>query len=62
MRVVDRVAVPTIILTAENDPFVPIEPFLDPRVTGNPAISLLVTRFGGHCGFVAAEENGDDGY
>jgi predicted alpha/beta-fold hydrolase len=58
MRVIGRIRVPTLIITAEDDPFVPVDPFRDPRLTGNPHISLVVTRHGGHCGFVAA----DDGY
>lgn len=62
MRVIDRVRVPALIITAKDDPFVPVEPFLDPRLTGNPHIDLIVTTHGGHCGFVATPSNGDDGY
>jgi predicted alpha/beta-fold hydrolase len=63
MRVVDRIAVPALIVTAEDDPFVPPEPFRDPRVTRNPSIRLLLSRCGGHCGFVGARNGyGDDGY
>jgi predicted alpha/beta-fold hydrolase len=52
MRVIDRVALPALIITAEDDPFVPPEPFRDPRVTGNPHITTVITRHGGHCGFI----------
>jgi predicted alpha/beta-fold hydrolase len=62
MRVVDRIRVPALILTAEDDPFVPVAPFRDPAVTGNPHIRVVVTRHGGHCGFVAEPADGDDGY
>jgi uncharacterized protein len=62
MRVIDRIRVPTLIITAEDDPFVPHEPFRDPRVTGNPHIRLVVTRHGGHCGFLTEPINGEDGY
>ena len=61
MRVIDRVAIPALIITAEDDPFVPPEPFRDSRVTGNPNITTLITTHGGHCGFVS-EANGYDGY
>lgn len=61
-RVIDRVRVPTLIITAEDDPFVPSAPFRDPRLTSNPAITLIVTRHGGHCGFVAADPDGRDCY
>ena len=63
MRIIDRVRVPTLIITAEDDPFVPSQPFRDPRVTGNPAITLHICRHGGHCGFVGVRNGGeDDGY
>jgi predicted alpha/beta-fold hydrolase len=61
MRVVDRIAIPALIVTAEDDPFVPPQPFRDPRVTGNPHITTVITAHGGHCGFVG-EANGYDGY
>lgn len=61
LRVIDRVAVPSLILTAADDPFVPPEPFRDPAVTGNPRITTVITSHGGHCGFVGPA-NGDDGY
>ena len=62
MRVVDRIRVPALIITADDDPFVPVGPFRDPRVTRNPHIRLIVTRSGGHCGFIEAAANGSDGY
>lgn len=61
MRVIDRIAIPALIVTAEDDPFVPPEPFRDPRVTGNPHITTIVTSHGGHCGFIG-EPRDDDGY
>lgn len=62
MRVVDRIRVPALVITAEDDPFVPAESFRDPRVTGNPHLRVIVTRYGGHCAFVGGPMNGDDGY
>jgi len=62
LRVVDRIRVPTLILTAENDPFVPPGPFRDPAVTGNPHITTVVTREGGHCAYVQRPEGRYDGY
>ncbi|HXT29102.1 MAG TPA: alpha/beta fold hydrolase, partial [Vicinamibacterales bacterium] len=63
LRVVDRIQIPALIVTAEDDPFVPIEPFRDPKIAANPNITLIVTPHGGHCGFLA-DRNGadDDGY
>jgi predicted alpha/beta-fold hydrolase len=62
MRVIDRVRVPALVITAEDDPFVPHHPFRDPKVTGNPDITLKISRHGGHCGFVGPASAGDDGY
>jgi predicted alpha/beta-fold hydrolase len=62
IRVVDRIRVPTLILTAADDPFVPVEPFANPAVTSNPLITTVVTRHGGHCAFVEHASDGYDGY
>jgi uncharacterized protein len=62
MRVIDRIRVPALIITAEDDPFVPVEPFRDPRIAANACIQLIVTPHGGHCGFVSDPQGDDDGY
>jgi predicted alpha/beta-fold hydrolase len=62
MRVIDRVSVPALIITAEDDPFVPAAPFRDPRVAGNRCIELHLLPHGGHCGFVGPRTSEDDGY
>jgi uncharacterized protein len=62
MRVIDRIALPALVITAEDDPFVPVAPFRDPRLTGNRNIRLMVTKHGGHCGFLEAPHGGHDGY
>jgi len=62
MRVIDRIRIPALIITAEDDPFVPTGPFRDPRVTGNPHVRVVITRHGGHCGFLTDAVNEDDGY
>jgi predicted alpha/beta-fold hydrolase len=61
MRVIERVALPALIVTSEDDPFVPPEPFRDPRVAGNPHITTVITSHGGHCGFIG-DRGDDDGY
>lgn len=62
MRVIDRIRVPALIITAEDDPFVPPDPFRDAKITGNPQITLHLCQHGGHCGFVGPRSGGDDGY
>jgi predicted alpha/beta-fold hydrolase len=62
IRVVDRIRVPTLILTAADDPFVPTGPFAALEVIRNPAITAVVTPHGGHCAFLEAPSSGYDGY
>jgi hypothetical protein len=61
LRVVERIRVPALVITAEDDPFVPTAPFRDPAVAGNPSITLAMTPHGGHCAFVE-RPGADDGY
>lgn len=64
MRVIDRVHIPTLIISSEDDPFVPADPFKASAVLDNPYITVKLSRHGGHCGFIAPR-NGtpdDDGY
>jgi predicted alpha/beta-fold hydrolase len=62
MRVIDRVRVPALIITSEDDPFVPPDAFRDPTVTRNPHVVLHLCAHGGHCGFVGPKAADDDGY
>ena len=62
LRVIDRIRVPTLILAAEDDPFVPTAPFRSPAVTGNAQIRTVVTPHGGHCAYVERAVDGYDGY
>ena len=63
-RVLDRIAVPTLMLHACDDPFVRIEPATRAAIASNPHIALLETAHGGHCAFLATPQPaaGDDGY
>jgi predicted alpha/beta-fold hydrolase len=62
MRVIDRIRVPALILTAEDDPFVPSSPFRDPEVTGNPNVQVVITPHGGHCAYLERADGEYDGY
>ncbi|MSO30061.1 MAG: alpha/beta fold hydrolase [Acidobacteria bacterium] len=62
MRVIDAVRVPALIITAEDDPFVPITPFRDAAVTGNPNITVRITPHGGHCAYLERGDGDYDGY
>ena len=58
MRVIDKISIPTLIITAADDPFVPPGPFTDPSVARNRNITLKLTPHGGHCGFIEESRAG----
>jgi uncharacterized protein len=60
-NVVERIAVPALILHAANDPFVRILPQTRERILSNPNIAYVETEDGGHCAFVATRRGGGDG-
>jgi predicted alpha/beta-fold hydrolase len=62
LRVIDRIAVPTLVMTAQDDPFVPCAPFHGAAVTGNPHVTVVVTAHGGHCAYLERPADGYDGY
>ena len=59
-NVVDRIAVPTLILHAEDDPFIRVLPATREKLLHNPNITFVETKHGGHCAFLATP-NGYDG-
>lgn len=63
-RVLDRIAIPTLLLHASDDPFVRLTPETRAIIASNRNITLLETAHGGHCAFLATPEraSGNDGY
>jgi predicted alpha/beta-fold hydrolase len=63
-RVLNRIAVPTLILHALDDPFIRLTPESRNAINANPNITLTETAHGGHCAFLAQPDPGigDDGY
>jgi len=63
-RVADRIAIPTLILHALDDPFVRITGGTRTKIAANPNITLIEPEHGGHCAFLAQpnEASGYDGY
>lgn len=59
LRVISRIRIPTLIVHAEDDPFIPFAPLHDPVVTNNPYILLLAPRQGGHVAFISADAKDD---
>lgn len=49
----ERIRVPTLFITAQDDPFIPIRIYDHPAFRQNPCLQLLATVHGGHLGFLA---------
>ncbi len=60
LPLIPSIRVPSLIIHAQDDPFIPFEPLRDACVTTNPYVLLLATPHGGHVGFVAADTQGED--
>ena len=58
-RVVDRIATPTLILLAMDDPFIRLTAETRAAIHGNPHIKLIETPHGGHCAYLGRND-GDD--
>ena len=57
-NVVDRIAVPTLIIHAANDPFIRMQPETLRRIAENPNITYVETKDGGHCAFLGERNAG----
>ena len=60
--VVSRIAVPTLVLHACDDPFIRLTPQTRAQVEGHPRITLMEPPHGGHCAFLEQPGPGYDGY
>jgi predicted alpha/beta-fold hydrolase len=59
-RVIDKIALPTLVVHAADDPFIRLLPETREKMRANPHITFLETTHGGHCAFLA-QPNGYDG-
>lgn len=61
LPLLSRIRVPTVIIHAQDDPFIPYDSLRHPTVNANPSIILLAPAHGGHVGFVGDDQtNGED--
>jgi uncharacterized protein len=60
LRIADRIRIPTLIIHAADDPFIPFTPLRDPAFTSNPYILLIGPERGGHVAFLSANPNQED--
>lgn len=61
-HVLDALTVPTLIITAQDDPFIPYSMFTVSKIQRHPHIRVVAPRYGGHCGFFHRSRNGEDPY
>ena len=59
-HVLDKIAVPTTIVTAQDDPFIPYSMFSLAAIKRNPLIRLTSPHYGGHCGFIQGTQSNED--
>lgn len=52
-KVIGKVEVPLLLITAQDDPFVPYVSFLEARVEENQRVRFVAPEHGGHCGFIS---------
>jgi len=57
LPLIEYIRRPTLIIHAQDDPFIPFEPFNHSSVNGNPHVLLLAPERGGHVGFVSGDAN-----
>jgi predicted alpha/beta-fold hydrolase len=62
LRVVNQICLPALIISAGDDPFVPLTQFRDAAVASNAHIITSLWPHGGHCGFISRATTDDDGY
>lgn len=58
-RVIDRIAVPTLILLALDDPFIRLTDETRAKIIANPNIHFIETSHGGHCAYLGMERGND---
>ena len=49
----DRIRIPTLVVQAQDDTFIPFEIFRHPAFETNPNLKLLTPKNGGHLGFIS---------
>ena len=54
-RFMDRIRVPTLVIHALDDPWIPADAYLNFDWAANPCLTPLLPRHGGHVGFHGAD-------
>ncbi len=62
LRFIEAIRVPTLLIQARDDPFIPFDAYRDPRIGSNDAVTLLATALGGHAGFYGSSRRDRDAF
>ncbi len=54
-RVVDQIAVPTLVLHSQDDPFIRLLPETRAKLQANPHVTFVETSRGGHCAYLSRD-------
>lgn len=61
-HVINKISVPTLIIHAQDDPFIRMTAPTRTKLLANPHIRLIETAHGGHCAFLAAPDEDPEGF
>jgi uncharacterized protein len=63
-HVLDRIAIPALVIHADDDPFIVISAESQRKLRENPHVTFLHTKHGGHCAFIGqpGKDGSDDGH
>ena len=57
---IGRVRIPTLMIHAMDDPFIPFGPLRDPSIAANPYVLMIAPEHGGHVAFMSASSRDED--
>jgi len=62
-HLLDRIAIPTLVIHSEDDPFIVLSPESQRKLAKNSNVAFLYTKHGGHCAFIGqpGADGRDDG-
>ena len=61
-QVLHQIRIPTLIITSQDDPFIPYPTFKIDPISDNPFIQLIAPESGGHCGFYQQAQPDEDNF
>jgi predicted alpha/beta-fold hydrolase len=60
LPVISRIRIPTLMVHAVDDPFIPFTPLRDASIAANPYVLLIAPEHGGHVAFMSAKSGTED--